>query len=181
MPSALVEHAVDGLGLLDADGADQHRLAALVGLLDLLDDGLELAALGLVDEVVLVLAHHGRLVGMTHDVEVVDLVELLGFGVGRAGHAGQLLVDAEVVLEGDGGEGAGSRLDLDALLGLDGLVQPVDQRRPASCGRKLVDDDDLAVLDDVVDVLLVETCAPQRLVDVVQQLVVLGRVEVLAA
>ena len=33
----------------------------------------------------------GRLVGMTTHVEVVDLRELFGFGVGRAGHAGELL------------------------------------------------------------------------------------------
>ena len=36
------------------------------------------------------------------------------------GHAGQLAVQAEVVLEGDGCEGLALVLDLDALLRLDG-------------------------------------------------------------
>ena len=46
-------------------------------------------------------------------------------------------------------------LDLNPLLGLDGLVQPlvVPAAKHQAAG-ELVDDDDLAVLDHVVDVLL---------------------------
>jgi hypothetical protein len=49
------------------------------------------------------------------------------------GHARQLLVLAEVVLEGDGGERLVLALDLHLLLGLDGLVQPV---APAAAGHQ---------------------------------------------
>ena len=60
-------------------------------------------------------------------------------------------------------------LDLDLLLGLDRLVQAV---APAAAGHQaageLVDDDDLAVLDHVVDVALEERVRAQRLVDVVR-------------
>ena len=84
----------------------------------------------------------GRLVGMTIDVQLVDLLELGRLGLGRAGHAGQLLVHAEVVLEGDGGQRLVLALDLDAFLGLDGLVQAVG---PAPAGHQaageLVDDE----------------------------------------
>ena len=67
-----------------------------------------------------------RPVGGDHrDVELVDLLELGGFRFRRAGHAGQLLVHAEVVLEGDGGERLVLALDLDAFLGFDGLVQTI--------------------------------------------------------
>ncbi len=52
-------------------------------------------------------------------------MELLGLGHRRAGHAGQLLVHAEVVLEGDGGHSNVLPLYRHALLGLDGLVQPL--------------------------------------------------------
>jgi hypothetical protein len=71
---------------------------------DVVDDRVELASLGLVDEVVLVFADHRRLVGIDDDVELVDLHELVGLGHRRAGHAGELVVHAEVVLERDRGE-----------------------------------------------------------------------------
>ncbi len=150
-----------------------------LGLADLLDDRVPLLLGRAVDEVGPVVADH-RLVGRDDDdVELVDLVELGRLGVGRAGHARELLVHAEVVLEGDRGEGLVLALDLDALLGLDGLVQAV---RPAPAGHhaagELVDDDDLAVLDQVVDVALVEGVGAQRLVDAVEDLHVLGVVEV---
>ena len=54
---------------------------------DLVDDRVELLALGLVDEV-LVVGADDRLVRRDRDdVELVDLVELCGLGVGGAGHA----------------------------------------------------------------------------------------------
>ena len=105
-----------------------------------------------------------------HHVEAVDLVELLLLGHGRAGHAGQLLVDAEVVLEGDRGHGHRLALDAHPLLGLDGLMEAL---RPAPSGHlapgELVDDDDLAVLDDVVAVALVERVRAQGLLEVARQ------------
>ena len=120
---------------------------------DLVDDRVELLALGAVDEVRVLDAAQRPVRRDDDDVELVDLVELLGLGVGRAGHAGELLVHAEVVLEGDGRERLVLALDLDLLLGLDRLVQavaPAAARHQAA--GELVDDDDLAVLDHVVDV-----------------------------
>ena len=76
------------------------RLAAF---LDQLDDRFVLLVGGAIDLVVVVHAldrHVGRDV---HDVELVDVHEFGGFGHGRAGHAGQLVVEAEIVLEGDRG------------------------------------------------------------------------------
>ena len=67
-----------------------------------------------------------------------------------------------------------------ALLGLDRLVEAF---RPAAPfhdpARELVDDLDLAVLDDVVDVALEERLRLQRLVEVVHELHVASVVEVL--
>ena len=172
----LAQQRGDDLGLLDADRTDQHRLPALVAVLDLVADGAELPALVLVDDVVRVLALDRLVRRDDVDVQLVDLVELLGLGVGGAGHAGQLLVEAEVVLVADRRQRLVLFLDLDAFLGLDGLVQAV---RPAAARHlsagELVDDDDLAVIDQVVDVALVERVRLQRLRDVVQPLDV-GRV-----
>ena len=118
----------------------------------------------------------GRLVGMTDDLEPVDLVELRLLRLGGAGHAGELLVHAEVVLDGDGGEGLRLALDLHPFLGLDRLVQPV---RPAAARHdaagELVDDQDLAVLHHVVDVLLVQGVRLQQLVDDVELLALAWR------
>ena len=112
-------------------------------------------------------------------VQVVDLDELLLLGLGRAGHAGELVVEAEVVLQRDRGERLVLLLDADALLRLDRLVQAL---RPAAAfhdpAGELVDDLDLAVLDDVVDVAVEERLRLQRLVQVVDELPVARVVEV---
>ena len=50
--------------------------------------------------------------GDGHHLQLVDLAELLGLGQGRAGHAGQLRIQAEVVLQRDGGVGDVLSLDL---------------------------------------------------------------------
>ncbi len=164
---APAEHLAQQLRLLDRDGADEHRPAGLVHLLDLVDDRLELALLVAKHEVRVVVADH-RLVGRDgHDLQLVDLRELLGLGHRRAGHPGQLVVQPEVVLERDRGQGHRLTLDAQALLRLDRLVEALG---PASAGhlatRELVDDHDLAVLDDVVAVELVQGLGPERLLEV---------------
>ena len=108
--------------------------------------------------------HHGQAVGGG---------ELAGLGLGRAGHAGQLLVHAEVVLQRHRGPGVVLLLDGHPLLRLDRLVEavgpaPALERAPG----ELVDDLHLAVGDEVVLVPLVEVLGRQRLgqlVDVVDR------------
>ena len=157
------------LGLLDRHRADQHRLVAGAALLDQLDDGARLVGERAVDLVVGVLAgdrHVGR--DLDH-LEPVDLAELGRLGHRRAGHAGQLGIHAEQVLEGDRGQRLVLALDLDLLLGLERLVQALGI---AAAGHhaagELVDDDDLAVLDDVVDVAREQLVGAQRLRHVMQ-------------
>ncbi len=109
-------------------------------------------------------------VGDLDHIELVDLAELGRFGHRRAGHAGELGVEPEVVLEGDRGERLVLRLDRHLLLGLERLVQAVGiaaaLHHPAG---ELVDDDHLAVLDQIVDVAGEQAMGPERLVDVVDQ------------
>ncbi len=81
----------------------------LVHLLDLVDERLELALLVAVHEVRHVLADHRPVGRDRDDLELVDLVELLGLGQGRAGHADELVVQPEVVLERDRGQGHATR------------------------------------------------------------------------
>ena len=86
-----------------------------------------------------------------------------------AGHARELCVHAEIVLDGDGGEGLVLLADVHPLLGLHRLVQPVGPApaRHEAAG-ELVDDDDLAFLDDVVHIALEDVVGLERLVHVVQ-------------
>jgi hypothetical protein len=118
------------LGFLDRGGADEDRLAGLVGLLDLLDDG-AVFLLGRAVDLIVVVDAGDRLVGRDLDhAELVDLEELVGLGGGGAGHAGELFVEAEVVLEGDRGEGHVLGLDRDASLASIAWCSPSDRRRP---------------------------------------------------
>jgi hypothetical protein len=154
------QHAGKQLGVLDRGGADQHRLAALVAVADVGDDRPVLLRRGAIDLVHAVVADH-RLVGRDdHRLQVVDLVELVGFGVGGAGHAGQLAVHAEVVLEGDRGERLVLVLDRHALLRLDAWCRPSDQRRPGI--RRPVNSSTMTIspfCDDVVLVAVEQVCA----------------------
>ena len=142
----------------------------------------ELRLLGAVDEVGLVDAGH-RLVGRDRDhAELVDLVELGGLGHRRTGHAGELVVEAEVVLQGDRGEGLVLLADGHALLGLDRLVQAVVV---AAAGQDaagvLVDDEHLVVDDDVLLVVAEQLLGLDRVVQERDQRGVRRLVEVLDA
>ena len=170
------------LALLDADRADENRLAALVALGDVLDDGVELGYLALVDQVCLVGSGH-RLVGRDlHHAELVGGHQLGGLGGRRAGHPGELVVHAEVVLQRDRGEGLVLLFDLHALFGLDGLVDALAPAAPLEDATgELVDDLHLAVLDDVVLVLLVQLLGLEGDLHLVDEVLLHLVVEVLDA
>ena len=162
--AALVEQAREQLGLGHRRGAHQDGLAQLVALDDVLDHRVELRLLGLEDEVALVRADHLHVGGNGDDRQGIGRRELPGLGLGRAGHARQLLVHAEVVLEGHRGPGVVLLLDGHALLRLDRLVETVGP--PPTLQRaagELVDDLHLAAGDEVVLVPVVEVLGGEGL------------------
>ena len=120
---------------------------------DPVGDGLELLGLGGEDPVGVPDPAAGPVGGDLEDVDLVDPLQLGGVGGRRAGHPGELLVPEEEVLDGDPGGGDRLQGDLLPLLGLDRLVEAV---LPLAAGHhpagELVDDHDLAVVDDVVAV-----------------------------
>jgi hypothetical protein len=167
LDAAPIEHLGEHLALLNTGRTDEHRPALVGHLDDLVNEGVELGVLISVNDVGVIGADH-RSVGRDGDhLEAVDLVELLLLGHRRAGHAGQLVVQPEVVLEGDGGVRHRLALHAQAFLRLDRLMQTL---APAPAGHlaagELVDYHDLTVLDDVVAVALVKRMRLERLVEV---------------
>ena len=161
--AALGEQTSQMLTASDAGGADEDGLALRMTRLDVVDDRVELGLFGLEDEVGLIDALLRTVRRDRHDAEFVGAHQLGRLGLGGTGHAGELVVHAEVVLERDRGEGLVLLFDLHALLRLDRLV---DALRPAAtledATGELVDDLHLAALDDVVLVALVQLLGLQR-------------------
>ena len=100
-----------------------------------------------------------------HYIQFVDIPELTCLGLRRTRHTRQLVVHAEVVLQGDGSKGLGSAFHLHILLRLDGLVQPIG---PSAAfhhtPRLLVDYLHLIVIDDIVHIFLKQRVGFQQLV-----------------
>ena len=169
--TAFIKDAREPLGALDRDGAHEHRLAPPVALGDVVSDGGELRVHALVDEVGVVLPDHGLVSRDRLNRQLVDLPELAVLRHGRARHARELVIETEVVLQGDGGEGLVLLLDEHALLGLDGLVQSLAVAPPLhGTTRELVDYLDLAAHDHVLLVTVKQVLGPERLLKVVDQL-----------
>ena len=170
------------LGALDGGGAHEHGLAGGLTLLDIARDRGELRLLGLVDPVLVVLALGRQVRRDRHDVELVGLVELRGLGLGGTRHARELVVHAEVILQRDRRERLVLVLDVDVLLGLDGLVHALVVAAPVEdAAGERVDDLHLALGDDVVLVLLEELLRFDGVVEVAHQLGVLRGVKVVNA
>ena len=148
----------------------------LMAILDFFDDGREFFFFGAIDHVRIILADHFA-IGRHHiDVQVINFGELARFRVGGPRHAGQFLVHAEIVLEGDGGQRLIFVRDLDAFFRLHRLVQPVAPPAPGhEAAREFIDDKDLTVFDDIVDVTFVERVRLQGFHDVVHEIHV-GRI-----
>ena len=166
-------HARELLGLLDRHRADEHRLTGSVALDDVVDARLEFGVLGLVDQVALV-DPGNRLVGRDrHHVKAVGGHELRGFGLGSAGHTGESVVEAVVVLKGDGGERLVLLLDRHPFLRLDRLVKAVGPTATLHrAAGELVDDLHSAVaVDEIVPVPLVQLLGPDRRLELVDQVV----------
>src|SRR5579883_2536909 len=115
---SLLEELGKLLGFLDAGGAHQSGLLALATLQHLLQHGVELLALGPVDLVVEILAHHGQVRRHLDDFESIGLAELGRLGHRSAGHTCELREQPEIILVGDRSQRLVLGLDLDVFLGL---------------------------------------------------------------
>ncbi len=177
----LVEQIGHVLGSFDGRRTDQYRTVFRDAGLDVGDDGGVLLFRRQVDQVVEVLTRQRLVRRDDHDGQVVDLVEFERFGVGGTGHAGQLVVQTEVVLERGRCQGLAFSLDVQTFLRFDGLVQTFGQAtaRHGPAG-VFVDQQHLTVRNDVFDVAVEQLVRTQTGIDVGQQAQVMRRVEALA-
>ena len=152
------EHAGELLAFVHACRAHEYRLPLFVTGYDI---GHNLAVLGLfipINQVRLVFSNH-RFVGRNcHYSELVGAHELRGFRLCGTGHARDLAVEPEVVLQCHRSERLVFRFDFNGLFGLNRLVDSlvVPPAREDTAG-VLVDNQDLAVHHDIVLVAL-EKC-----------------------
>ena len=125
---------------------------------------LVLLPLAAVDDVRQFQALQGAVGGNAHYFEIVYLVKLHRLRHRRAGHAGELVVQAEKILKRNRRQRLVLFLDLQFLFRLHRLVKPVRPVPPVhEPPGKLVNDGHLAVLDDVVLVSSEKMVRPQRL------------------
>src|SRR5882724_6707456 len=158
------------LRFFDGSSTNQHRTAGGMQGLDFGRGCIVFFLFRAINNVGILQTQHRPVSRNDHHFQAIDLVELRCFGFRRAGHAGQLFVHAEIVLEGDGGESLVLTLDLYVFLGFNRLVQAI---RPAASGHqatgKLVHDNDFAVFHHILDIALVKRMGLYRSVDVVLQ------------
>ncbi len=122
---------------------------------NLLDYGAVLADIVFIHDVGVVNPDNGLIRRNLDNIEPVYRVKLLRFGRGSTSHTGELAVETEVILEGYGRKGLVLLLDIDVLLGLNRLMQAFGVAAAKhETARKLIDNDYLAVLDDIVNVAL---------------------------
>ena len=99
-----------------------------------------------------------RAIGRNSDhVELVDFVEFFGFGHRGTGHAADFLVELEVILQSNRGQRLRFLFDFHAFFGFDCLMQTITPLASLhQTTGEFVDDDDLAIFDDVVHVTLIQ-------------------------
>ena len=142
-----------------------------MALLNVVGNGVVLSLNGAVDQVLVVHALHGSVGRNDLNGQLVDLAELGVLGECRTGHTGELVIQAEVVLQGDGRQRLVLLAHEHALFGLDGLVQALGVTAAFhNAAGELVDDLDLAVGDHVLLIAVEHVLGLQRLLQVVDQL-----------
>ncbi len=155
--SFLIQQVRKALGFFNRRCAHQHGLAAVVEPLDLVGGREVFFFLGTIDDIGIFDAQQRAIRRYDVDFQAINLAELLCFGFRGAGHAGELFVHAEIILERDGGERLIFALDLHIFLGFDCLVQSIGPAAPRhQSASEFVDDNDFPIFHDVFNVPLIE-------------------------
>ena len=140
----------------------------------LLDYRAVLARVVFIHHVGVVYSYDGLIRRYLDDIKLIYCLKFLRLGRGGTGHTGELTVEAEIVLEGNGRKGLVLLLHVDVLLGLYRLMQTLGVAAAEhETSRKLIDNDYLAVLDDIIYIALHDAVRLERLIYMVRQRCVL--------
>ena len=163
------QHTAQDFRRIDRHGTQEHRLTAIMGSAHFIDDGAILFTLGLVNQVIAIHTTHGAVGRNRHHVQVVDVIKFSGFGFCRTGHTGQLRVEAEVVLNRNGGQGLRFAFDIHAFLRFHRLMQAF---APTATGQdttgEFIHDHHLVILHHILFIAVVQRIGAQQLVHDVQ-------------
>ena len=152
------------LGSLHRRRAHEHGLPLGVTALYLVGNGGELGIGSAENQVAFVFADHGLVRGNRDNGHVIDAAKLAVGGERRARHAGELLVQAEVVLKCDSCDGVRLGFNLNVFLRLDCLMETLGIAAALhDAARKAIDDLHFAPIDHVIMVELEEELRLERL------------------
>jgi len=157
----LVQQVRQVFGYLNRGGTNEHRLFPNYTILDVFNHGLVFLFCRKINQVAFIIPDHRFMGWYNNHFQSVNLLKFKGFGICRTRHAGQFVIQSEIILEGNRGNGLVFMLNLHPFLGLYSLMQAI---RPASSGHgsasEFIDNDHLVILDDIVDILLVNRMSP---------------------
>ncbi len=157
-----LEHSAEQLARLHTDRADQHRLLPRVTIFDLVDDGIVFLTPRLVDAIVGIFALHWPVRRNDVDVELVNVVEFVRLGLGRASHTGELFIKPEIILNRNGGQRLRLAIDLHAFLCFNRLMQTVAPAAPRHFAPgELIDNHDFVIFNDVLNVFFEQAVCSQ--------------------
>ena len=159
----------ENFAFFDADSTDQNRLTGIVACLNLLRNGLNLFFFIKVNDVLIILTDNLSRRRDADNIEFINFLEFLGFGIRCTRHTRKFLIHAEIILEGNRGQSLAFGLNFHALFGLNRLMQTI---RPAAAmhhtPRKVINNDNFAVLNDIVLIEFIKRMSLQSLVHVMQ-------------
>ena len=120
--AGFLEHLGDLFGRLDIDGADQNRLPRGMNFLNLPHDGTEFRFFMGIDGIFPIDTSDGLVSRNFNYVDVINFTEFIRFGKTGSGHAGQLFIHTEEVLEGNRRKRLRLTLDGNAFFRFNSLV-----------------------------------------------------------
>ena len=169
--AALLQHLAQHLGFLNGNGADQNRLPGGMTGGNILNHGVKFTGLGAVNNVGQVVAHHRLVGGDNHHIHAVNGAELFLLSLGGTGHAGQLIIHTEVILQGNAGQRLALITHNNIFLGLDSLVQTVAVTAALhQTAGKFINNDDLVILYHIIAVFFEQMLSLQSLLYAVVKL-----------
>jgi len=155
--TVLGKHPRELFALFHAGGSHQDGLAFCVAGHNISDHLAVLSVFVPINQVRLVLTNHCPVCGDSDHTKFVGAHELGRFGFCRSCHTRELAIQAEIVLQGHGGEGLVLCLDLHCFFGLNSLVNTlVVSTSGQDSTRVLIDDEHLAIHHHIIFVAFEE-------------------------